>query len=208
MNLKKKYYFLAISLLLAGGCATMNQSECQTADWNMIGLRDGANGQLVSYIDNHRRACAKHGVTPDLASYSSGHDRGVIQFCAPRNGFARGRSGNRYNGVCPKDLEEAFMDAFSLGQEIYQSNRKIRSLTSAISTKHKEIEDIHIAKNEKEQLLIYGNLTPNERANLLIEIKDLDNAIAPVEDQIFDLEAQKRAEQDNLAELNSLNVYQ
>ena len=201
-------YVLAISLLLVGGCATMNQSECQTADWNMIGLKDGSTGQLVSYIDNHRRACAKFGVTPDLASYSSGHNKGVMQFCTPRNGFARGRSGNRYNGICPKDLEETFLDAFSLGQEIYQSNRKIRSLTAAIVSKNKEIENIHIAKNEKEQLLIYGNLTPNERANLLIDIKDLDNATAPVEDEIYDLETQKKSEENNLAELNSLNIYQ
>ena len=208
MYLKTVFPLSVILLLITGGCATMNQSECQTADWSMIGMRDGSTGQLVSYIDNHRRACAKFGITPSLESYSSGHDKGVQQFCTPRNGFARGRSGNNYNGVCHPNLEELFLDAYSLGLDIYQSNRKIRSYVSAISNKNKEIKNINISKNEKEQLLIHGKLPPTERADLLAEIKDLDKAVGPVEDEIYDLEIKKEEEEEFLAELNSMNVYQ
>ena len=37
-----------ICLILLSGCATMNRSECQTADWRMIGLEDGSQGRALA----------------------------------------------------------------------------------------------------------------------------------------------------------------
>ena len=91
MYLRSFLTVLALPVLFAGGCATMNKSECQTADWTMIGMEDGSRGRLSSYIGNHRSACAKFGITPDLDSYQSGHEQGVRHYCTGRNGFARGR---------------------------------------------------------------------------------------------------------------------
>lgn len=205
MHLNPAFYLLLILLLVTGGCATMNQSECTTADWDMIGMGDGSRGYLESYIDNHRRACAKFGVTPDLSDYRAGHSQGIIQFCTERNGFALGRSGTNYNGACPADLEPTFLEAYSIGREIRQASHKIGRISSSIKAKQQEIEKITITKNEKEQLLIHGDLTPTERAILLSEIKDLDRAVPAIEDEIYDLEDhQKDAE----AELNRLNIYQ
>ena len=50
-------------------CATLNKDECLTADWYQIGYEDGAKGYPLSRIGKHRKACAKHGVTPDMPPY-------------------------------------------------------------------------------------------------------------------------------------------
>ena len=208
MDLKPIGYLIVGILFLLSGCATLNQSECLNADWSIIGIEDGAMGRLESYIGNHRSACAKFGVTPDLASYQTGHDQGIRQYCTERNGFARGRSGNRYNGVCPPDLERAFLDAHSLGQEIYLTNRELQNINASIKAKQKEIEKIIITKNEKEQLLIHGRTSPVERALLLEETKELDRSIGPIDDEIYDLEDRREEVEAKLLELNYLNIYQ
>ena len=208
MYLKSFFAVLMLPFLFASGCATMNQSECQTADWAMIGMEDGARGRLGSYIGNHRSACAKFGITPDLNSYQSGHAQGVRQYCTERNGFARGRSGNRYNGVCPPELERSFLDAHSLGMDIYLANRELQNINSSIKSKEKEIEEIIATKNEKEQLLIHGKISPTERAILLEETKEMERSIGPIDDDIYDLEERRKDVEAKLVDLNSLNIYQ
>jgi len=208
MTLRLSGYLTIIALLLLGGCATMNQSECVNADWSIIGMEDGAMGRPESYIGNHRSACAKFGVAPDLVTYQAGHDQGVQQYCTERNGYARGRSGNRYNGVCPPDLEKAFLDAHSLGREIYLTNRELQNINASIRGKEKKIENIIITKNEKEQLLIHGNISPTERAILLEETKELERSIGPIDDEIYDLEERRKDAEVKLVVLNSLNIYQ
>jgi hypothetical protein len=47
------------------GCASISADECRSANWQDIGIRDGANGQPEEYLIQHSTACAKVGVTPD-----------------------------------------------------------------------------------------------------------------------------------------------
>ncbi len=70
MNLPR-LLFNAFIMLLVTGCATMDKSECEQADWRIIGLEDGAEGRPVSYIGRHRKACAEYGIKPNLALYGS-----------------------------------------------------------------------------------------------------------------------------------------
>ena len=70
-------------ILIVSGCATLNEEECLTANWQIIGLEDGSEGHLETYLGKHREACAKYGVTPDLEQYRIGHAEGVQSFCTP-----------------------------------------------------------------------------------------------------------------------------
>ncbi len=195
-------------LLLLAGCATLNESECRNADWRIIGLEDGSRGRLESYIGSHRSACAKYNVSPDLSAYQGGRYEGLLQYCTERNGFALGRTGSSYNGVCPPHLEDAFKTAYLLGQDINRTGKRIGSLQNAISTKQKKIEKIKATKVEREQLLIYGDLTPTDRYNLLAEIKGLDSSIEPLEEEIYDLLDQQEQEEIFMDELQRRNTYQ
>ena len=89
----------------------MNESECATADWRMIGLEDGMAGKTTAQIGEHRRACAKHNITPNLDMYTAGHQQGVKTFCLEANGFKFGHSGGSYNGICPDHLAQNFLIA-------------------------------------------------------------------------------------------------
>ena len=59
--------FSAFTIFFVASCATMSESECEEADWEIIGLEDGAQGHPLSHIGQHRKACAEYGVKPDLA---------------------------------------------------------------------------------------------------------------------------------------------
>ena len=64
---------------LLSACATgMGKDECAAADWRTIGYEDGVRGFPADRIGAHRVACAKHQVTPDLAAYMEGRDRGLV----------------------------------------------------------------------------------------------------------------------------------
>ena len=74
------------SVLLVGvcglalfGCASMNKAECLVSDWQMIGYEDGARGYGSQHLARHRKACAKHGVAPDLAAYQQGRSEGLCR---------------------------------------------------------------------------------------------------------------------------------
>ncbi len=45
-------------------------------------------------LGDHRRACAKHNVTPDTGRYAAGRAEGLKSFCTYERGFAEGRAGH------------------------------------------------------------------------------------------------------------------
>lgn len=93
-----------LSLLLSG-CAGLSQEECLTADWQIIGFEDGAAGRSASRIGDHRRACAKHGVSPDKTAYDTGYDEGIRQYCSLGRGSNAGAAGYSRLQVCPADSD-------------------------------------------------------------------------------------------------------
>ena len=101
-----------LAAILLGACATgMSKDECALADWQTIGYEDGLRGFPAERIGAHRVACAKHQVTPNLAAYSAGRERGLREFCQPKNGFRAGLHGGGYANVCSGSTETAFVDA-------------------------------------------------------------------------------------------------
>ena len=57
---------LLATLVLLAGCASMSEDQCRRADWLERGQRDGRNGENPYRIDDHRKACGKVGIVPDL----------------------------------------------------------------------------------------------------------------------------------------------
>lgn len=96
--------WLLVAGYLVGGCASLNESECRSADWRTIGYEDGALGESAARIGKHRQACASHGIAPNLAAYQQGREEGLRQFCRPQNGFRLGEQGVPYRGICPHTL--------------------------------------------------------------------------------------------------------
>jgi hypothetical protein len=83
------------------GCASISKSECLTANWEDVGVRDGANGRGEEYLIQHSKACAEVGVTPDRESWLKGRDRGLERFCVPQRAYSIGEYGGHFDvGIC------------------------------------------------------------------------------------------------------------
>jgi hypothetical protein len=182
-------YVVGIFLLLLGtGCATLDKSECRKADWEVIGLEDGARGRPLSYLGRHREACAEHGVKPSLAQYRAGHATGVRQYCTPQNGFRQGRAGRRYEGVCPDDLEGSFLAGYETGRELHNLSADINRMQTEVSGMQDELDGLRQRQQNVENLLVSGTVSASVRQSLLDQFKRNQGNIAALEIGIHDTE--------------------
>ena len=152
----------AASLGLLCSCATLTPDECLHADWRGIGYEDGVQGRTPAFLNHHRQACAKVGVTPDIDAYRAGRDDGIDVFCRPANAYQLGREGYAYTGVCPDDSEEAFLVAYGEGVAIFR-------LESAVHEVVEEIADHDYAMEDAEQRIAKARRTLDENKELTSE---------------------------------------
>jgi Protein of unknown function (DUF2799) len=165
--------FLAALLVLAlPGCATMNKSECLNVDWRTIGYEDGVAGRSGDRIAQHRKACAKHGVVPNLDAYQSGREQGLREYCQPDNGYQLGSSGATYVASCPADLKQGFESAYHSGFELYTLRARVANATSELEASRQEL-----AQSEKDLVaisaVVLDRSTDNTaRAQALLDAKN------------------------------------
>ncbi len=187
MNTKATLALVMIAAAGLSGCATMSSDECMTVDWTTVGYEDGLRGYTADRIGKHRKACAKHGVAPDLGAYTAGRDRGLSEYCQPSRGFVVGSNGGSYNGVCSAHYEGDFLDAYNAGYHLYTLRSNVNRASSAIASKDREIERIEETIDEKERLLIADETTSDDRVALLIDLKNLAERKGKLEAEIRDL---------------------
>lgn len=192
---------------LLASCATMDESECRTADWRAVGFEDGAAGRPVSEIGRHRRACAEHGVTPDLDAWRDGHAEGARYFCNPANGFRQGRAGREYSGLCPADLEAAFVEAYAAGRHLYDLDREIDRLRGDADGMREELEVLERRRDNLQGLLAAGGLSQRERERLLEQYRELQSGIALLEADIRDFELEAARLEGEYRALNAAQGY-
>src|SRR5210317_1413469 len=190
----------AFAILSISGCATMSSEECVATDWSAIGFEDGARGYTTDRFSNHRKACAKHGITADFGSYQAGRDQGLIEYCQPGRGFDVGVNGGRYYGVCPVNEEADFLDAYNAGHHLYTLRRNVNHANSAIGSKQKELKDVKKAILNAEAELIDRETTTERRIIVLAELKEMSADTGRLEAEIKELYQQRahhQAELDN-----------
>jgi outer membrane murein-binding lipoprotein Lpp len=123
---------LLATVVLAGCSSGMSKDQCVMADWHMIGFEDGLQGGPADRIGVHRVACAQHQVTPNLAAYMEGRQRGLQEFCQPKNGFRVGLRGGGYANVCSGPTEPAFVDSYRYGRQIHDARTELRNTQSRL----------------------------------------------------------------------------
>ena len=143
---------LALALMVAGGCASMNEDQCTYADWYTVGMEDGTRGYSMSRLGAHRKACAKHAVTPDLERYSAGRDQGLQSFCTPANGVARGKSGAGYTDVCPAQLSGDFRRGWELGRDVYEVRVAMATYEAESAKIENRLGEEGVSEEEREVL--------------------------------------------------------
>jgi len=187
MNSKLAGIISIIAFLGLSGCATMNANECALSDWNMIGFEDGAQGYSAERVGRHRKACAKHGVAPDLTAYQGGREQGLRQYCQPSRGFDLGAGGRRYNGVCPGDMQPDFLDAYNTGRQLYTLRSGVNNANNQINVKRAQLEKTHDRVAVAEAALIHSDTSTEDRILLLSELKALSERTGRLEAEILTL---------------------
>ena len=208
--MNSKILNLALVAILAGlsGCASMSADECLTVDWATVGFEDGTRGYTADRLASHRKACAKHGVAPDLAAYQRGHAQGLESFCQPGRGFNHGANGGRYSGVCPAHLEPDFLEAYNAGHKLHSLRSSLATANSLIQSKAAEMEDAEARIVTAQFELIDDETTSEQRVQLLIELKELAERIGELEVEIEQLVADRaRIEQDLQYYESTLTAY-
>jgi hypothetical protein len=182
---------IVVAVLALTGCAGMSEQACLVTDWQSVGFEDGVNGRSVGSIASYRQSCSRHGVTPDLAQYRAGHDQGVQTYCRAGNGFEVWRRGSRYAGVCPVDLEPAFLEAYAEGRELYELEAALRSVQNLIAAKHRRTEEL-TREIAAAGAAIIADETPSERrAELLLNLAAMAEEQGTLAEEIQALEVER-----------------
>jgi outer membrane murein-binding lipoprotein Lpp len=183
---------LACGLLLLAGCASkMSKDECRMVDWRTVGYEDGVAGQPGDRIGEHRRACAEHGVTPNLDAYLAGRTAGLREYCQPHNAYRAGANGYTYFDTCPADLAPAFVKAYDEGRALYVRERKVAETDELIEQKRREIRRLEDRVAESAFDVIDTNATPEQRAQGVLDTKQAAERIGQLKAEITQLEQER-----------------
>ncbi|MBL4606904.1 MAG: DUF2799 domain-containing protein [Pseudomonadales bacterium] len=202
-----KFCLILVFPLILSACASLSKDECKLANWEVIGYEDGNKGQSQAQIGKHRSACAKHGIAPDLAAYQQGHQRGVRNFCNPGRGYSMGSKGIRYNGMCPKDLEPAFLTAYRAGKKVHVARQQVKTLQNKQNKQTTELKTVKTQLRAKEGLLLSPQGSLAQKASLLLEIKDLNQRSGELAAQIKQTEKELALSRAKLNHASSVTRY-
>lgn len=173
MGLAHKAFLAVAGAAVLSGCAGMSEQACLVSDWRAVGFENGAAGRAITTIGRYREACSKHGVTPDLDAYRAGHAEGVEIYCRPNNGFEVGRSGATYQGVCPANLESAFLANYDSGRRLFELESALQRIDSQIASNARAQESIRAELTAIAASMISNETTAEERVLLVSRSAEL-----------------------------------
>jgi hypothetical protein len=145
---------LGLALLgTIGGCASMSKSECLNADWEDVGIRDGADGRPEEYLIQHSTACAKVNVKPDRGAYLHGRERGLERFCVPRRVYNIGEYGGGFDaGICRNFDQDRLVDAYEKGLDVHRRAGELSAIDTEMRDIHATLERKDLENKERERL--------------------------------------------------------
>ena len=197
---------LAASLL--GACATgMSKDECALADWQTIGYEDGLRGWPADRIGAHRVACAKHQVTPNLAAYTAGRERGLRDYCQPKNGFRAGLQGAVYANVCSGPTEPLFVDSYRYGRQIHDARAELRTTHARLRNAREGLAHTNTAMAGVTAELVLPAVPVDRRAWLATELVRLTQERTELMGRIDQLTAHSQQLAVNVQELERQSPY-
>ena len=172
MNSRSFFRVLAALAVLGslGGCASLSKSECLNANWEDIGIRDGANGQPEEYLIQHSTACAKVHVVPDRGAYLHGREQGLERFCVPHRAYQLGEYGNGFDvGICRNFDQERLQVAYEKGRDVNQRSNELSNIDNEIRSINTRLEgaDKNEDDNDKDK---QQPLTKKERDALIFRL--------------------------------------
>ena len=163
------------------GCATMSEDQCMAGDWGAQGQSDGADGQPMTRLDEHAKACAKYQISPNEAAYASARADGLRQYCTRDRGFQEGREGDSYHGVCPAGAEAEFLPAYEDGRTVHEAISAADSARSSVNSYGSRLEDLDEKLDAKRGELRQDGLTDEQKQAIRNRIEEVRRERADTE---------------------------
>jgi hypothetical protein len=181
---------LSLGLLtyLVAGCSGMSEQACVTADWHTVGFEDGTVGRSEANIARYRNACSDHGVAPNLEAYRAGHADGVQVYCRESNGFPVGYSGAQYQGVCPADLEAAFVAEYNQGRHLHTLESALAGVDARIAANYRSQENIKQELTTIAAKMIAADTSTEQRLAMVTRTAELGRRHGELNAEIQQLE--------------------
>jgi hypothetical protein len=143
---------IAFSALV--GCSTLDSGEkakqsCLERDWYEVGRRDGSQGLVPDRMYRFAKECKGEDKHSDWQTiYTNGRNAGLVEYCDPKNAYDLGRSGTKYESVCPSTVEAAFLKNYDKGMTVRKLEIENQKLTSQLEALNQRLAG---AKNTFEQ---------------------------------------------------------
>jgi hypothetical protein len=144
--------FLATLAVLASltGCASLSKSECLSANWEDVGIRDGASGRPEEYLIQHSKACAKVAVVPDRGAWLHGREQGLERFCVPYRAYQLGEYGGGFDAaICRNYDQDRLIGAYEKGRDVNRLAGELASIDGEIAQIHDRLDDEDVDKKER-----------------------------------------------------------
>jgi len=143
--------FAALAVLASlGGCASMSRNECMAANWEDVGIRDGANGRAEEYLIQHSKACAKVNVVPDRGAWLHGREQGLDRFCVPYRMYQIGEYGGGFDAaICRNYDQDRLINAYEQGLEVNRLGNVLADIDGEIDHIKHRLDDEDVEKKER-----------------------------------------------------------
>lgn len=207
-----KIIAVLLSILLSS-CATMNQDECLTANWQAKGFEEGSQGQDFQNFNKHLKACAKHGVTANYEQYQKGYQQGITHFCTPQRGYQLGKNNSPIPNVCPTELMISMQNAYQQGHRLFiekqllkkdieKINQNIQQLDRKISLLNNEIKEHQNYLKLADTALKNKNIPASERLVFYTQGAQLKKLIEEANEDIKKIQLQKKPFNQSINNIN------
>ncbi len=176
--------FLAAAFL--SGCATelMTEEECLVGDWYGAGLEDGAEGRLPRAYDERVALCQSYGAPADAGPYWEGRDLALGRLCTEGGGYAFGRAGKAYLGVCAAEDEPGFLSGYLQGRRVHEAELVRSRAESAYNSAVYSVDSYRSDIRRARRVLRDEESTDKEIARAREDIRDARDSLPYAERQV------------------------
>lgn len=169
-----KIFAIIAGPLLLNSCETLSKEECLYSSWYELGVKDGRLGKTPDLLGRHQHACAEYGVQVNVSEYQAGRIQGLSSYCRLDHAFDTGLHGERYQGVCPRDIDAIFDRYNDAAYQVYQQRKHLDDLDSSLISKESSLS---------------SKKTPDDKkARIRDEIRKLDRERQSSRDELYMME--------------------
>ena len=97
-------------------------------------------------------------------SFKKGYQKGLLNFCKAKKGFAFGLQGGLYKNQCPKTLSKSFVQEYKKGLKVHHFRKEIAKIQSKITVLKNSLKKRQFSrKNQRENFAKMENLYLKKR---------------------------------------------